>query len=189
MKPRILLVSAALALTAACGGRDVAIEPPSVSAALAPAAVLDDLRLYENTDRSTIRAFANAGENSLVADGKIWEIRRADRLVGTLQISTVLPTVHLTDERERDAIVNQVVSGEVVRLRINGVEVYSTVLNDKATFLWFGQDLLEVVQIKDRASKDRYEEVATQIIDHQSTVTAWKPLPLGVDDSPKSKKK
>jgi hypothetical protein len=89
----------------------------------------------------------------------------------------------LTDERERDAIVNQVVSGEVVRLRIGNVEVYSTVINDKATFLWFGLKLIEVVQIKDRALQERYEEVATQIIDHQATVTDWEPLPIRVDDA------
>ena len=176
------LVVAASLLASGCGGSKGTTAPPAVNAALAPVAVLDDLKLYENTDKSTVRAFANAGETSLVADGKIWEIRRADRLVGTLQISTVLPTVDLTDERERDAIVGQIVNGDVVRLRINSVEVYSTVISDKATFLWFGLDVLEVMQIKDRALKDRYEEVATQIIDHQATVTAWKPLPIGVDD-------
>lgn len=155
--------------------------PASVAPALAPAKLLDELNLYENSDKSTLRAFANVGETSLVADGKIWEIRRADRLVGTLQISTVLPRVDLTDERERSAIAGQIVSGDVVRLRINNVEVYSTVLNDKATFLWFGIDLIEVVQIKDRALQERYEEVAAQIIDHQATVTEWKPLPLQVE--------
>jgi hypothetical protein len=175
----------ALALLVGCGRNSEPAEPAAVSAALAPAGVLDDLKLYENTDRSTLRAFANAGETSLVADGKVWEIRRADRLVGTLQISTVLPAVDLTDERERAAIAGQIVNGEVLRLRIRDVEVYSTVVNDKATFLWFGLDVLEVMQIKDRALADRYEDVATQIIDHQATVSDWKPLPLSVDDHKK----
>lgn len=185
MKRRARSLSAvafAALFVAACGSSEETVAPPSVSAALAPAAVLEDLKLYENTDRSTVRAFANAGETSLVADGKIWEIRRADRLVGTLQISTVLPAVDLTDERERQAIAGQIVSGEVVRLRIRDVEVYSTVANDKATFLWFGLDVIEVMQIKDRALTERYEEVATQIIDHQTSVSDWRPLPLSVVD-------
>ncbi len=170
----------------ACGDRDAFVAPPAVEKALAPAKLLDDLDLYENTDKRTVRAFANAGENTLVADGKIWEIRRADRLIGTLQISTVVPRVDLTDRRERDAIVQQVVSGDVERLRINDVEVYSTIVNDKATFLWFGLDLLEVVQLKDKALDERYEEVATQIIGHQATVSAWKPLPLEAVDAESS---
>ncbi len=168
----------AVVMLGACGSNDALVAPPAVEAALAPVKLLEDLDLYENTDKRTVRAFANAGENTLVADGKIWEIRRADRLIGTLQISTVVSRVDLTDRRERDAIVQQIVSGDVVRLRINDVEVYSTTINDKATFLWFGLNLLEVVQIKDRALEERYEELATQIIGHQATVSAWKPLPL-----------
>ncbi|MEY2426613.1 MAG: hypothetical protein QOI61_2185 [Actinomycetota bacterium] len=181
---RLLVLAVAVVLSAsACGGKDAFVAPPAVEKTLAPAKLLEDLDLYENIDKRTVRAFANAGENTLVADGKIWEIRRADRLIGTLQISTVVPRVDLTDRRERDAIVQQIVSGEVERLRINDVEVYSTIVNDKATFLWFGLDLLEVVQLKDKALDERYEEVATQIIGHQATVSAWKPLPLEAVDA------
>ena len=157
--------------------------PAAVDASLAPETVLDDLQLHENVDKSTIKAFANAGENTLVADGRVWEIRRADRLIGTLQISTVLPKVDLTEQRQRDAIVRQIISGSVIRLRVNDVEVYSTVINDKATFLWFGLEMLEVVQIKDKGLEERYEEVADEIIGHQTTVPAWKPLPLKAESA------
>lgn len=175
---RLTAIVVLLLAPAACGSDGPPPAPPAVEAALAPPALLEDLALYENADKRTVTAFANPGKNTLVADGKIWEIRRADRLIGTLQISTVLPKVDLTDRRERDAIAQQIVSGEVLRLRINDVEVYSTVVNDKATFLWFGLDVIEVVQLKDKALEARYEELATQIIQHQSTVQAWRPLPL-----------
>ena len=175
---------AGAALLVACGDdEEVAETPPRVDVALAPPELEGNLKLYENTAEETVAAFANVGETSLLADGRIWELRRADRLVGTLQISTVLPRVELTDQDVRESMVRHILSGAVERIRIDDVEVYTTLVNDKAVFLWFGANVYEVLQLKDAKIED-YEAVAAQIIRHQATVPSWLPLPdsIGVQD-------
>jgi hypothetical protein len=180
------VVAALLALAAlgACGS-DAAPEvaPPAVDVALAPPAVGVDLALHENLDDETVAAFANAGEHSLVGDGRIWEIRRADRLVGALQISTVLPDVDLADGGQRESIVRQIIAGSLTRIRIDDVEVYTTVVDDKAVYVWFGRTVFEVLQLKDRELDGGYEDVAAEIIRHQATVPSWEPLPVDVIES------
>ena len=175
----IAAVLAGALLLAACGDGDEEpiAAPARVDPALAPEQVLDDLRLYDNRDEETVAAFAEAGERSMIADGRVWEIRRADRLVGALQVTTVLPEVDLAEDSVRSTIVRQIIPGAQTRIRIDGVEVYTTVINDKAVFVWFGEGIYEVLQIKDRQLEDGYEDVATAIIRHQATTPAWKPLP------------
>jgi hypothetical protein len=174
---RRLLAIVALALTlAACGDESTTVAPAEVDPALAPPALADGLKLYENRDDDTITAFANAGERTLVADGRIWEIRRADRLIGTLQISTVLPDVDLMDPTIRDTMVRQILTGSVSSIRIGDVEVFTSTTNDKAVYVWFGNGLFEVLQLRDRGVDD-FEPFATEIIVHQTTLESWEPLP------------
>jgi hypothetical protein len=173
-------VVSVVGMLAGCGGGDgdgADAAPARVAGTLAPTEVGAGLKLYENTTESTRDAIANAGERSLAADARIWEIRRADRLVGALQITTVLPRVDLRDAEVRGAIARQIIPGAATRIRIDAIEVLTRVVNDKAVFLWFGDGLYEVLQVKDRELEGRYEDVAAAIIRHQSTVPAWKPLP------------
>ena len=173
---RVVLAVAGLAVLAACGGESASVAPAEVDPALAPSALAGNLRLYENRDRETITAFANAGDRTLVADGRIWEIRRADRLIGTLQISTVLPRVDLTEGRIRDTIVRQVLTGGLSSIRIGDVEVFTSTTNDKAVYVWFGAHMFQVLQLRDRGVED-FEPFATEVIDHQATLESWEPLP------------
>jgi hypothetical protein len=180
----LLLMSVAAA--AACGDEtSSSVAPSSVDPALAPTTLMDNLKLYENRDEETITAFANAGERTLVADGRIWEIRRADRLIGTLQISTVLPDVDLSDPDVRDTLVRQILSGSMSSIRIGDVEVYTSTTNDKAVYVWFGALMFEVLQLRDRGVTD-FEPFATEIIGHQATLESWVPLPELVGARPSS---
>ena len=174
----VLVAVALVAVLAGCGGGgEVEVAPPRVADTLAPAEVAGGLKLYENTAESTRKAIADAGERTLAADARIWEIRRADRLVGALQITTVLPQVDLRDAEVRRAIGRQIIPGAVTRIRIDAIEVLTREVNDKAVFLWFGDGMYEVLQVKDRELQGRYEDVAAAVIRHQATVPAWKPLP------------
>ena len=169
-----LLLAVVVALSA-CGDGDDVLVPAAVDPALAPEALPDGLKLYENRDEDTLRAFANAGERTVVADGRIWEIRRADRLVGTLQIATLLPDIDLSDLEARDTIVRQILAGSVSSIRIGDVEVFTSTANDKAMYVWFGAHLLQVLQLRDREVED-FEPFAAEIIAHQATIPSWKPL-------------
>ena len=171
-------------IAASCGGGDDApVAPAAVDTELAPPTLGTDLKLYENRDEETIRAFANAGAETLVADGRIWEIRRADRLIGTLQISTVTPEIDLRDDETRDALVRQIIPGAQSSIRIGDTEVFTSTVNEKAVFLWFGARLFEVLQLKDREIED-FEPLATAVIEHQETLASWEPLTelIGTDD-------
>jgi hypothetical protein len=178
------LVLVLLALAAGCGdGEGPSPRPAAVETALAPGEVGDGLKLFENQSEETVAAFANAGERTLVADGRIWEIRRADRLVGTLQISTVLPDVDLSEPDLKDALVRQIIPGSLSSIRIGATEVFTAVVDEKAVFVWFGKGLYEVLQLKDKNIED-FEAIATDVIEHQETLPAWEPLPelIGTDD-------
>jgi hypothetical protein len=172
----LVLAGMLVASAAACGSDATTVAPAEVDPKLAPAALDTNLKLYENRDRRTIHAFANAGKRSLVADGRIWEIRRADRLIGTLQISTVLPEVDLRKDHLRDSLVRQILPGSLSSIRIGDVEVFTSEVNGKAVYVWFGTRLFEVLQLRDRGTKD-FEPLATQVIDHQATLPSWEPLP------------
>lgn len=161
---------------AGCGAKSVEVKPVEVDPKLAPDALGDNLKLYENRDKETIHSFGNAGERSLLADGRIWEIRRADRLIGTLQISTMLPKADLTDTTLRESLVRQILPGSLSSIRIGDVEVFTSQVNGKAVYVWFGAGLFEVLQLRDRAIED-FEPFATQVIEHQATISSWEPLP------------
>ncbi len=174
MTRRLAGLVVAATLLIGCGDDAPEVAPPRVDVALAPAEV-GDLKLYENTAKETLAAFANAGDRSLASDGRIWELRRADRLVGTLQITTVLEQIDLADESDRRKIVSAVIPGSPLRRRVAGIEVYTFEVDDKATFVWFAQDLYEILQLKDREIDD-YEAVVLAILEHQVTLAAFKPL-------------
>lgn len=167
---------AASTLVAACGGDAAEAVPPArVPDDLAPATVLDGLLVIENRDETTLEALASADETSLVSDTRIWEIRRGQRLVGTLQISSVLPNVDLLDESVRDRMVAQMILGQSSRIRVGDVEVFTSTSNDKTVFIWFGEEVFEILQTKDRALDP--EALATAIIEYQDGQEGWVPLP------------
>ena len=178
-----MLLVVALGAAGCGGGDDPSVRPAAVDEALAPEEVGEGLKLYANETEETLAAFANAGERTLVADGRIWEIRRADRLVGTLQISTVLPDVDLSEPDLKDALVRQIIPGSLSSIRIGATEVFTAVVDEKAVFVWFGKGLYEVLQLKDRNIED-FEAIATDVIEHQETLPAWEPLPelIGTDE-------
>ena len=89
-----------------------------------------------------------AGGRSVVADGRVFEIRRGSTLVGALQISTLLPKVNVADAKQRDRLASQMVAGSTQKVNVSGVEVVAARTADKIVFVWFGDALFEVLQIK-----------------------------------------
>lgn len=175
---------AVASMLAACGDDDVAVvPPPAVDEALTPAEIEggERLRLVENTDDPTRDAFANGGESSLMADGRLWELRRAERLVGTLQITTLLPTVDLLDDSRRAGIVRGVMGGSGTRTRIGDVEVHATERFDRAQYVWFGIGVVQILTVREEGEIDA-EAVLRGVLDHQRTTSAWKPLPVTLDE-------
>lgn len=172
---------AALASLAACGDDEpgIGVRPLAVATELAPAAVAGELELYESTTKETVAAFANAGDESLVADGRLWEIRKGARLVGALQISTLKAKVDLAEADRRDSIVEDVLVGSYDRIRVGDVEVYTSEANDKVVYLWFGESMFQVLQLK--GDELEHEQVLADVVEHQDGLAAWKPLVIDVE--------
>lgn len=178
---RTVVLAVLTVVASACGGGgDDAVAPTRVPVDLVPDRLLDDsLGAFENRDPSTLRTLANAGPASLVADSRVWEIRRGDRLVATLQISTVEPAVDLLDESIRERFAGQLIAGELNRFRSGDIEVFTSTVNDKTIFLWFGANLYEIMQTKDRVLDP--EALLVDLLAHQSDSESWQPLPELVD--------
>lgn len=177
---RAVVVALAVAMgsaTAACGdGDDEVVVPERVPDDLVPTEFAEEgLLVLENTDESTVDALANAKDTTLAADTRIWEIRRGQRLVATLQVSTVVPKVDLLDEDVRDRFVSQVIPGQVSRIRTGDVEVFTTSIDDRTTYLWFGSELFEILQTKDRELQP--EKLLAAVVAYQDDKEGWVPLP------------
>ena len=171
-------LAALLATVAATGcGQASPAAPDPVPLALAPTSVLSgSLHLYQNTAPDTLAAFRQNPKDALISDGKLWEIRRADRLIGTLEIATVKPNVNLQRPSVRKNMTEPILVGATSDIRLSGQEV-STVQSDDgvATVVWFGKGLFEVLQVKDSVVTG--DQLAQAIIDYEQTRPEWSPLP------------
>jgi hypothetical protein len=166
------------ALAAGCGD-DPEVQsvapPPTVPDAVVPGALPDNIALYENTDEETLEAFAAGGSSSLVADGRLWELRQGARLVGALQVSTVMTRVDLADRGQRTSMLRQVLPGNLNQLVVDRVPVWAAEANDKVVYVWFATGTFQVLQLK--GSTLDSEAILREIVAHQLAAEDWLPLP------------
>jgi hypothetical protein len=182
----LLLLVVSLSFAGACsgrgggGGRDAAAvgPPPKVPLALVPSALTAGT-LTVSEDSQARKAFASLGDNALVADGRLWQIRQSDRLVATLQVATVKTKVDLADEEQRRAIVNHILPGTRQEIDVNGLTVSTSDANDKTVYVWFGRDLFQVLQVK--STKIDPEAVITELVGFQVQSPEWRALPAPSD--------
>jgi hypothetical protein len=157
------------------------VPPLRVPIGLVPAEVASGaIKLFPKTDDATADAFANAGDRTLQADAKLWELRQGERLVGALQITTVVPKLDLMNKGDRQSLIRQIMLGTVQQLEVGDVPVWATTANDKVVYLWFGRGLCQVLQLK--GSQLEPEQVLTDLLTFQSATKAWEPLPVEAYD-------
>lgn len=174
------ICAVALVLGAACAGADgdplPSGSPPQVPEGLVPDSLaIGDLRVRPYGGEEAQKAFAEAGEEALVADGKLWEIREGETLVGVLQISTLKNRVDLTEEDSREAILRGVLAGGTRSIEVQGMTVFLSETEDQTKYLWFGRRLFEVLTIK--ASRVEPEPVLEELLRFQVSREVWESLP------------
>jgi len=109
--------------------------------------------------------------------GNVFPVFSNEALLGRFDsVTGQSPEVDLTKDDLRDSMVRLILPGSLSSIRIGDVEVFTSEVNGKAVYVWFGKRLFEVLQLRDRATKD-FEPLATQVIDHQATIPSWEPLP------------
>lgn len=172
---RVVMVAVALVGGACGGGGDEArtAPPPEVPVALVPTALSNGTLTLTEDDQAR-ETFSKLGDRALVADGRLWQVRQGDRLVATLQVSTVKDKVDLAENDQRAAIVKHILPGARQEIEVNGVTVWMSEANDKSVFIWFAQDLFQVLQVK--STKLDPEAVVSDLVAYQVTSPEWKGL-------------
>ena len=156
-------------LLTGCGVVASATTPPkAVPTGLAPAslklpaqAAAISVQLYP----AATRRFATAGGNSMVADGRLWQLRQGPTLVGTLEIATFKPKVNLRDYSERQQLISLIMPGAFLTTQVGRVQVFTTSTPNLDLYLWFGRQLFEVMQV--RTSGVDAKAVLQAVIDYQ----------------------
>jgi hypothetical protein len=162
---RVIALALGLVLVGACGNgtREVA-APARVPTGLIPSVMNDGVSINEYAPGRA--RFARAGASSLVADGRVWAIRKGQTLVGTLQASTVKNDVDLTKAGDRKQVIDGVMTGaRYDTIYVGHLKVLSSSAADHTLYLWFGENLFEVLQVK--AGKVVPDEIAGDILEYQ----------------------
>ena len=156
-----------VSITAGCGSGSsdrLAVRPNAVPVELVPPTLQGDLTLTEYLPGR--KAFADTGVASLVTDGRVWAIRRGETLVGTLQVSAVKHDISLVSSKDRRKIVDGVMRGTSFEtIDIGDMVVSATTTADRNMYLWFGDTVFEVLQLK--GTKVDPDSVASDVIDYQ----------------------
>jgi hypothetical protein len=162
---------------AGCGGHSQAASArplAKVNPALVPSTI-DGLTVQE--DAKAKDRFAKLSKNALVADGRMYAFRQGERLVATLQLSTLMPEVDLTNQKRHDEMAEKLMTGVKQQLRIDNTDVFQAAGDEKTEYMWFGRQMFEVLQVKGSTVKP--EDMLKDIISFQQSSHAWEPLPAG----------
>jgi hypothetical protein len=142
----VFALAATIAL-ASCGSEPPARISAPIAPGLIPASVSPGLALREYGPAR--KRFAAAGDVSLVDTGRLYELRDGDRLVGSLEVATLLPDVN-TFGNKRKSLLQQLLNNAPYEVTtIDSVQVAAIRARNHATYVWFGDHLLEVLQIRD----------------------------------------
>jgi hypothetical protein len=168
-------LSAAVALSACGGGPRQVNVAVRVPLGQEPSTIGSSLTLSEYTgDR---KAFANAGKDSLVYDGRLWEIHDGHLLVGTLQVATVTPDISLTNGSDRSEVLNGVLDGvQPATIQVDGVGVAVSNAPQRTLYVWFGRSVFEVMQLDD--ARVNPEQILNQVISYQRQTGLLHPEPV-----------
>lgn len=170
----------AVVLGATGCGKDavVQVKPEEVPDGLVPPTVQGEtFAFFESTTDEVKNAFANAGANSLAADGRLWELRKGDRLVGALQLSTLLPEVDLTQKNHRNQILAQLLPNVRDEISVEDLNVYAAGSNGKTLYVFFAKDMFALLTLKGGSEDNLEPEVVLGDLVHFATQSKeWKPL-------------
>lgn len=174
---RVVTALVALSLlAAACGSEPVPLTAPRIPEQAVPARLEvagTSLTMQPSAPADVRRAFRSVGPTSLVDDGRVWELRDADRLVGLLQLATIKRRADTRKEEDRRAIRGQILTGEPTELDFSGVPVYQTTDGALSVFVWFGRQLLGTLTLKGVDADAVSNDLVTRILQSR----AWPNLP------------
>jgi hypothetical protein len=165
-KPLLVLAVALAIVAGACGGASKPLVAPPIPESAVPATVdaAGGLVMQPNASKDVLRAFRSVGPTSLVKDGRVWEVRQGERLVGLLELATIGRRVDTRKESDRQAMRRQILVGEPAELDFSGVPVYETTDGALSTFVWFGRQILGTLTLKGVDADAVSNDLVTRIL-------------------------
>lgn len=163
------------ALSSCGSGEAEALAPRAVAGGLVPATIADGRLAFSETKVEQARlAFTEAGDDSLATDGRLWELRIGDRLVGVLQLTSLDHDVDLQDANDRDSIVKQLLPTARDRFDVGDVTIWSTASQGKTIYLWFGEGMFALFTLKPASDDEIDPETSlSDLLDHMVAAESW----------------
>jgi hypothetical protein len=98
--------------------------------------------------------------------------------VGTLQVATLRPEVDLSYREDRESVIDTVLPGARASLTVAGLDITRSRGDvQKTVFVWFGDGLFQVLQLKpSRAVPFDTEALLTEIVTYQQAQPEWRPV-------------
>jgi hypothetical protein len=183
MSRRLAIIAATFAIVVTACGRNAPVPPPTkVQTELVPSSLLNGSLRVAGDDK-TSEVFKRPAPRGLVADGKVFTIRGAgDRLVGTLQLSTVRHDVDLTKSEARNRLVDGILPTSE-RITVGTLEVAQSNTTDKTVYVWFSKGQFQVLQLKPTTAVPfEPDELLAELIGYETQQPTWKPVrAAGID--------
>jgi len=164
---RLWLVPIVVVVVAgACGGSPTPLVAPPIPTAAVPARVdaAGGLVMQPNASKDVQHAFRSVGPTSLVKEGRVWEVRQGERLVGLLELASIGRRADTRKEADRQAMRRQILVGEPAELDFSGVPVYETTDGALSTFVWFGRQMLGTLTLKGVDADAVSNDLVTRIL-------------------------
>lgn len=169
-----------IAITGACGGGDGTAAvgpPPALPAGAVPAelGVGGGLTVTPNRSKEVSKAFKSAGQQSLVKDARVWELRLGSQLVGVLQLSTLDGRVDTFKAEDRESVRREILVGGETAFDVATTPVWTAKDAGRGTYVWFGRQVLGVLQLK--STQFETDVAATEMVTTLLQSKLWPELP------------
>jgi hypothetical protein len=166
MRRLVLVLIVVVVVAGACGGSPKPLAAPPIPTAAVPARVdaAGGLVMQPNASQDVQHAFRSVGPTSLVKEGRVWEVRQGERLVGLLELASIGRRADTRKEADRQAMRRQILVGEPAELDFSGVPVYETTDGALSTFVWFGRQMLGTLTIKGVDADAVSNDLVTRIL-------------------------
>lgn len=138
----VLLVLMTSLFVGACGGDGAVIAPRTGLPDVIAPELLRDLRFQREVEIEA--AYGEAGDRSLIAEGRNFSIRRGDEVLGAFQVAAFKPgLIRSNDDMDevRDGVIAGLGSGQFEVERLGNDIVLTQRQSRQNLFLWFPADM------------------------------------------------
>ncbi len=180
-RTRAVAVSMALAVAVSCGSGSP--DPTRVNAL--PARLVPPTlgTLVFKRERRAERAYALAGDASLVTDGRVFSVRDGTTIQASVQASAFKPEFNALDHDIREGVLNSLGGGRFRLRRLGEERVYVRDLPEQRLLLWFTPDggalLLMDARRAFSAADDTFESILRYVRGEPPTRSG--PPPIIID--------